>query len=141
MIDVSARIVGSGTYSQYYTSNTGDYLTTGTINIQLPDCDYVELESAYVEIPYATAVTSSTASLKTECVYMPPNKVILVAGGGSSLATAMSGYRSSGSTTYSRTTLTVSLGLDHKLTSGEFNYNNYSTLDVKWHYTCYKYDS
>ena len=143
MIDVSARIVGSGQYSKLFTTDTSKTTTTGSVNIQLPTCDYIELESALVKIPYSTAVTSSNAQLSYDIMYMPLPKIILVAGGQESVSTCRHFVRGSGSSNdvYELYPIAVSLNAVCTLTSAEFFYNRDSRYYFDWYYTCYKYDS
>ena len=140
---MSARIVGSGQYSKLFTTDTAKTTTTGSVNIQLPTCDYIELESAWVKIPYATAVTSSDAQLSYDIMYRPLPKIILVAGGQKSVATCQRFVRGSGSSNdeYYLYSIAVSLNAGCTLTSAEFSYNRDDRYDFDWYYTCYKYNS
>ena len=141
MIDVSARIVDSGRYSAEFSSSDKNY-SKGKVTLQLPECDYVELESAWVDFPYTTAVTSSEARLTTDCIYVHPAKIVLVAGGHETDAITYWEYeQSAGSTSYSACSLAVSLSSSYILTSAEIEYNRYNTYRILWYYTCYKYNS
>lgn len=141
MIDVSARIVDSGRYSADFSSSDKNY-SKGKVTLQLPECDYIELESAWVDFPYTTAVTSSEARLTTGCINVLPAKIVLVAGGHESNAITYWEYeQSTGSTSYSARTLAVSLSSSYILTSAEIEYNRYNAYRILWYYTCYKYNT
>lgn len=140
MIDVSARIVGSGVCQQSFDGVTDDKSKTATFNFQLPECDYVEIQPLHVDFPYASAVTSDTAVVSTALVTIMPPKVILVRGGNAALVGVRCDYSYNGrSGTYvsgKSTTLTSSCSL-----TGTIEYSSKEIYDINWYYVCYKYDS
>ena len=140
MIDVSARIIDSGRYYADFSTGSSSNLK-GKVTLQLPECDYVELESAYVDIPYTTAVTSSEARLTSDCICVYPAKAILVAGGHETDAIAYYKYDHKSTRSYSAHRLAVSLSSSYTLTSSEISYNDEESYSILWYYTCYKYNS
>ena len=130
---MSARIVDSGHYTQNFSSGKNK------ITIQLPACDYIELTSAWVKIPYtATTVTSENSQLTSDVMYMCPTKTILVAGGSSSRFLFRQHYSRDSSDYLS--SVEVTLNSDYTLTSAEFTLTQYYDYDFDWYYTCYKYN-
>ena len=133
---MSARIVDSGHYLQNFQSSDNK----NKITIQLPKCDYIELVSGWVEIPYvATTVTSANSRLVSDVMDICPTKIILVASG-SSLPAPYRYYYTRDSS-YSLGTIYVTLNSDYTLTSKEFNVSDYYEYYFDWYYTCYKYNS
>ena len=131
---MSARIIDSGHYVQSF--QDGD---KNKITIQLPKCDYIELVSGWVEIPYvSTTVTSSNSCLTSEVMDICPTKIVLVASGSSSSAPYR--YYYSRDSSYSLGRISVTLNSDYKLTSQEFDVSSYYRYEFDWYYTCYKYN-
>jgi len=132
MIGVSARVVGNGVIDkQFISDNSKDTYKSETFNFQLPECDYVELQSLNVSVPDVGSAI------------LTPNKVVLVPGSGEAVVTVrMVTYSDNRNQTVSSgiSFQNVSFTADYALT-GTIYYSYTVGRTAYWYYTCYKYDS
>ena len=112
---------------------------TVTFKFQLPECDYVEVQPYYIQVPYTSSIASGDSELKVGNVEIMPSKLILVPGGNAVDIGAKNEYRNSDTKYYMEhvsTTLTTSYVL-----TGKINYSGDDEYYISWYYVCYKYNS
>ena len=116
---------------------SGDDSKTVTFKFQLPECDYVEVQPFFIQVPYTSSIASGDAELKTGNVEIAPSKLILIPGGNAVDIGVKNEYRN-GDTKYYMAQVSTTLTASYALT-GKINYSDIDEYYISWYYVCYKY--